>query len=124
MIAVADHAVAAVGEIADGERLVTELEGREIGVFRVGDEYVAHLNWCLHQSGPCCEGPTTGTIEATFDRDTLEQTLTYVRDGEVLNCPWHGWEYDIKTGECLSRQGLALPSYPVRVEDGEIVVSL
>ncbi len=119
-----DHVVASADEIENGEQVVTELAGREIAVFRIDGEYYAHLNWCLHQSGPCCEGRITGTTEATYDREALEQTLTYCREGEVLNCPWHGWEYDIETGECLSRQGLSLPSYPVRVEDGAIIVSL
>ena len=48
----------------------------------------------------------------------------WVKEGKILNCPWHGWEYDIKTGVCLSRRSVKLPSYPVRVEDGKIIVTL
>lgn len=119
-----DHAVAKVNEIGEGERIVTEIQGREIGVFKIGDEYHAYVNWCAHQSGPPCEGKLTGTTEAEYDRDELKQTLSYCRDGEILNCPWHGWEYDITSGECLSREGVELPSFPVREEEGEIIVSL
>ena len=116
--------VAAVGDLDDGERLVVELEGREVGVFNVGGEYYAYANWCAHQAGPCCEGRLTGTTEATWDRETLELSLEYARAGEILNCPWHGWEYDVRTGECLSRAGVRLPTYPVTVEDGRVVVEL
>lgn len=119
-----DHAIATADELADGDRLVVELEGKDIAVFRIDGEYHAYLNWCPHQSGPVCEGSLTGTQESTFDRETLETTTTWARDGDVLNCPWHGWEFDVTDGECLSRDGIQLPSYPVREEGGELIVTL
>lgn len=119
-----DHVVAAADEISDGERILVQLKGREIGVFYIDGEYYAFANWCAHQSGPCCEGTLTGTQQASFDRDTLDYTLEWVKEGKILNCPWHGWEYDVTTGECLSRKSVVLPEYPVRVEDGEIIVTL
>ena len=120
----ADHIVASADELGDGDRLVVELEGREIGVFRVDEEYYAYTNWCLHQAGPVCEGTLSGTREARFDPETLETTLSWDREDEVLSCPWHGWEYDVLTGDCLSRQKAKLVSYPVRAEDGDVIVSL
>lgn len=119
-----EHVVASVSDLDDGERIVTQLEGREICVFNVEGEYRAYTNWCPHQAGPACEGAITGTTEATFDRENLETELCYTKEGQILNCPWHGWEYDITTGECLSRQQVKLPEYPVAVKDGQIVVSL
>jgi nitrite reductase/ring-hydroxylating ferredoxin subunit len=119
-----EHPIAKAEEIGEGERIVVEVEGREIAVFQIGEEYHAYVNWCAHQSGPTCEGRLSGTMDAKFDRDTLETTLSYCREGEILNCPWHGWEYDIKSGECLSRDGKQLPSFPVEEKDGEIIVSL
>jgi nitrite reductase/ring-hydroxylating ferredoxin subunit len=120
-----DYVVAAADELGAGERIVVQLEGREVGVFNLDGEYYAYLNWCAHQSGPVCEGITTGTWEtATFDRETLAVELEWSGDGEVLNCPWHGWEFELRTGECLSKCGVTLPSYPTRVEDGDVVVTL
>ena len=119
-----DHVVASADEIGEGERALVQLKGREIGVFNVDGEYHAFANWCAHQSGPCCEGPITGTQGAEFDRDTLEYTLEWIKEGQILNCPWHGWEFDVTTGECLSRKGKSLASFPVRVEDGDVVVTL
>ena len=118
------HAVAKTDEIADGERLVTQIEGREIAVFLQDGEYYAYLNWCAHQGGPCVEGALTGTEIASYDRETGEVQSRWEREGEILNCPWHGWEYDLTNGNCLSRKGVTLPSYPVEIEGGKIIVVL
>jgi nitrite reductase (NADH) small subunit len=118
-----EHVVARESDIDDGERLIVDIKGRDVAIFNIDGEYYAYINWCAHQSGPCCEGRRTGTTDASFDRETLEQTLTYSREGEILNCPWHGWEYDITTGECLSRSGVRLPSFPVQADEGKIIVS-
>lgn len=119
-----EHVVAEVGDLEPGERLVVQREGKEIGVFRQGDEYRSYRNWCPHQGGPVCEGSVTGMQESTFERETLEVDTQWTRDGEVLKCPWHGWEFDANTGDCLSREKIRLVSYPVTVEDGEIIVTL
>ncbi|SEH15648.1 Ferredoxin subunit of nitrite reductase or a ring-hydroxylating dioxygenase [Natronorubrum sediminis] len=118
------HVVAEADEIADGERVVTQLEGREIAVFHQDGEYYAYLNWCAHQGGPCGEGPLTGTEIASYDRESGDVERSWEREGEILNCPWHGWEYDLTSGDCLSRNGITLPSYQVEIEDGKIVVEL
>ncbi|MFC7157212.1 Rieske (2Fe-2S) protein [Halomarina halobia] len=119
-----EYVVAEEGELADGEHLVVQLEGREIGVFFTDGVYRAYLNWCPHQGGPVCEGRVTGTQTSCFDRETLDVAVKWDREGEILNCPWHGWEFDVNSGECLSRPKVKLPEYPVRVEDGTIIVDL
>lgn len=118
-----EYIIAKEEEVKEGERIVAQIEGREIGVFNIDGEFVAYANWCPHQGGPCAEGNITGTVEATFDRDDLEVSMEWT-DEDVLNCPWHGWEYNIKTGECLSRNKVRLPSYNVKVEEGNIVLDL
>lgn len=119
-----EHVVATTTELADNDRLVVDIKGREIAVFRIDGEYYAYLNWCAHQGGPCCEGNLTGTVDAAYDSETHEVTLSWGRENEILNCPWHGWEYDILSGKCLSRPDIQLPSYPVTIEDDNIVVHL
>lgn len=120
-----EHIVASTDELDENERLLVEIEEREISIFNIDGEYHALLNWCMHQGGPCGEGKVSGTIvDADFDRDSLEVSLEWGKDGEILNCPWHAWEYDIESGECLSREGHNLPSYPVKVENSNIIVSL
>ncbi|GCF15316.1 hypothetical protein Harman_32510 [Haloarcula mannanilytica] len=119
-----EHTVSTVDEIQDGERKLVEVEGREIAIFRLDGEFYAYTNWCAHQGGPACEGSVTGTRNAEFDREELETDLEWCKEDEILNCPWHGWEYDIPSGDCLSRDGTKLPGHPVKVEEQEIIVSL
>jgi nitrite reductase/ring-hydroxylating ferredoxin subunit len=124
----ADHIVAEEGEIEDGEHILVELEGRFIGIYKIDGEYHAYTDWCPHQSGPICEGGVGGTTEISFDRDTLEYGVEgqreWVKEGEILRCPWHAWEFDIITGEARHDDEISLISHSVNVEDGDIVVSL
>jgi len=119
-----DHVVAPADDLDDGDRVVALLEGRPIAVFNIDGEYHAYTNWCAHQGGPACEGIITGTTTAAFDQESLETELEWSREGEILACPWHAWEYDVTTGECLSRETVRLIAHEVHVDDGEIVVSL
>ena len=90
----ARHIVAAVREIPPGERKLVELEGRSIGVFNIGGEFYALRNRCPHQGGPMCAGELTGFTIADAPR-----AYRYERKGEILRCPWHNWEFDVKTGQ-------------------------
>lgn len=118
------YTVARAADIEDGERVIVEIEGREIGVFNVDGEYHAYLNWCVHQGGPLCEGSLTGRVEASYDRTSLETEIEWTAERETLVCPWHDWEYDVRSGECLSDRTCELPSYPVDVDGGEIKIRL
>ena len=88
------YVVATVDEIPPGDRKILELGGREIGVFNVRGEFFAVLNRCPHQGGPLCKGNTHG-----FLRPSGVGEFVYTRQGEILRCPWHGWEYDLRTGQ-------------------------
>ena len=90
----AKHRVAKVGEIPPGGRKVVEISGRSIGVFNIGGEFFALRNRCPHAGGPLCEGVLSG-----FVRSEMPGEYDYVRKGEILRCPWHQWEFDVKTGQ-------------------------
>lgn len=123
-----DHIVAEEGEIESGEHILVQLEGRFVGVYNVDGEYYAYTDWCPHQSGPVCEGELKGTTDISFDRDTLEYGVEgqreWVKDGEILRCPWHAWEFDILDGTAMHDEDIALISHTVNVDDGNVVVSL
>ena len=88
------YAVATVDEIPPGQRKLVEVAGRSIGVFNIKGEFFALRNACPHQGGPLCKGIVSGFLTATAPGE-----FTYVRRGEMVRCPWHGWEFDIKTGQ-------------------------
>jgi 3-phenylpropionate/trans-cinnamate dioxygenase ferredoxin subunit len=106
------HTVASVGEIPPGTRKLVTVAGRSIGVFNVGGQFYAVRNSCPHQGGPLCLGPTMGL--ATSDRPG---EFKYEREGEILRCPWHGWEFDLATGRSVfDPSRTRVKSYPVEVE--------
>ncbi|MCA9878526.1 MAG: Rieske 2Fe-2S domain-containing protein, partial [Thermomicrobiales bacterium] len=84
------YVVAPVDEIPPGERLIVDIAGRSIGVFNVKGEFFALRNRCPHQGGPLCTGPVGGFVSSSGPGD-----YHLARHGEILRCPWHGWEFDI-----------------------------
>ena len=115
----AKHVVATVDEIPPGERKIVELEGRSLGVFNINGEFYAVRNICPHQGAPLCEGRLTGLLQSDVPGE-----YRYTRKGEILRCVWHGWEFDIKTGQSWWNPAQKrVRKYPVEVEDGATVAS-
>ena len=85
--------VARADEIGPGERKLVQIGGRSIGVFNVEGEYFALRNRCPHQGGPLCEGFQFAPLRA--DEPGRYQRG---REGEIIRCPWHGWEFEVRTG--------------------------
>jgi nitrite reductase/ring-hydroxylating ferredoxin subunit len=108
----ASHPVARTDEIPPGGRKIVEVERRSIGIFNVRGSYYALRNSCPHQGGPLCLGHVTGLLTATRPGE-----YRWERDGEILVCPWHAWEFDITTGRSiLAPNKERVRSYPVSVE--------
>lgn len=96
--------VASLDEVPAGQPKLVELDGVRVVLARVGDAVYACGDVCTHRGGPLGEGKLTGTR---------------------LACPWHGWMFDVRTGQCvLPSRGSSVPSYPVRLEAGEVLVEL
>lgn len=113
------HYVASVDEIDIGDRVIVDVEGMEIAVFNVKGDFHGVANYCTHQGGPVCEGPVYGTISVDEDGD-----MCFDRDGELIVCPWHGWSFDIETGEHISKSQYVLPTYDVVVRDESVYISM
>jgi 3-phenylpropionate/trans-cinnamate dioxygenase ferredoxin subunit len=109
------YAVAAEGEIPPGGRKIVTIERRQIGIFNVDGEYFALRNRCPHQGAALCEGHVLAALESTGPGDLR------LADGRLLQCPWHGWEFDVRTGQSWCEpQRTRVRAYPVRVvEPGE-----
>jgi nitrite reductase/ring-hydroxylating ferredoxin subunit len=105
-------------EIKAGEPVIAHIRNRSIGVFRVGNDFYALLNVCPHRGAPLCEGIQCGT---TAPVDSAE--FIYHRHNEIIRCAWHGWEFDIKTGQALADPGVRARTFPVTVEGGNVFVT-
>ncbi len=113
------YVVATVDEIAPGQRKIVDVGGHSIGVFNLGGEFFALLNRCPHQGGPLCQGRTWGLIEAQRPGE-----YQFSREGEILTCSWHGWEFDIRTGQSWCNPArLRVRAYEVHVEAGATLLA-
>lgn len=112
-----EYVVANIDEVPEGTHKVVLAGGREVGLFNVGGTYYALPNNCFHQNGPLCQGAVSGTVESTKESGWQP---TWVRQGEIIICPWHTLEFDIKTGRCLADPRRRLPTYEVEVVGSEI----
>ena len=112
------HVVAAAKDLPPGSRKLVDVAGRTIVVFNVGGEYFALLNRCPHQGGNLCEGKLIGLLEAPEPGH-----YRYTRVGEILRCPWHGWEFDVRTGQSYcDPERIRTKRYDVAVAPGREVV--
>jgi len=109
---VAKHVVARLEDLPPGSRKIVDVAGVSIGIFNVRGELFALRNRCPHQGGPLCEGLQWGLLESSSPGE-----FSYSRQGEILTCGWHGWEFDLRTGQSWCEPGrLRVRAYDVRVE--------
>jgi nitrite reductase/ring-hydroxylating ferredoxin subunit len=114
-------AVGSVDSFAEGKFEVMTIAGREIGIVKLRTgEFRAVLNYCPHKGAKICRGIVGGTWPPALADD-----LRFEREGEILVCPWHGFEYDLVTGhELFWNRPTRLRFYPTSVEDGQLMVSI
>jgi 3-phenylpropionate/trans-cinnamate dioxygenase ferredoxin subunit len=112
--------VGRVSDFGNGDRKIVDVGGKSVGVFRIDDEFYALRNRCPHQFGPLCLGTLAPRAVADAPGD-----VTIESGPPLLACPWHGWEYDIATGQSFmgpGRGNRAARSYDVTVLPGSELV--
>ncbi len=94
---------ALVADVPPGSSKAVSVSGKSVALYNVGGMYYATDNTCVHRGGPLGEG---------------------VLDGEVITCPWHGWQYDVKDGQCQNNPTAKLKTYPVKQEGADLLVAI
>ena len=89
--------------VREGEGTVVKVLDRTLALFRVEGRCYAIANACPHRGGPLGEG---------------------VLEGFVVTCPWHGWAWDLRTGQNVRQPNSKVACFPVNVENGEVLVQL
>lgn len=114
----AKYVVAPAREIAPGGRKLVDVKGRKIVIFNLKGEFFAVSDRCPHQGGPLSQGLLTGFVSSSEPGE-----YCYTRQGEVIRCPWHSWEYDIRTGKsCCDPRRVQVRRFEVAVEAGARLV--
>lgn len=96
-------AVARVDDIPAGKGVFIDTGGVVLAVFNAGGRFHATSPVCPHEDGPLADG--------------------WVEDGSAI-CPWHAYDFDLRTGRCRVAPELSVPIYPVRVVGGVIEVEI
>lgn len=111
----ARHVVAKTSDIPPGGNKVVTVNGRDIVVFHVNGQFFALLNRCPHEGAPLEQAACVAHLSSNEPGQ-----YTRSRIGELLRCAWHGWEFDMRTGQSyFDPNGVKIRAYPVVVEDGE-----
>ena len=95
--------VANLSDLGPGSSMTVEANGKAVALFNVEGAVYALDNTCLHRGGPLGEG---------------------FLEGDVVACPWHMWEYNVRTGEKVGDPSLKVATYAVEVEGNDIKVQV
>jgi len=121
---VTDVIIGRVDEFSDGGRKVLVIDGTEIGVFQQGGSFFAYLNRCPHLGGPACQGLILPRTIEDIAVENVDLARSFSRSEKTVVCPWHGMEFSIATGEHVTSARLRLERVPLRIAEGEIIVTL
>lgn len=111
--------VGKVSEMKDGERRIVKTAKGEVGLFVEAGNIHAYSNLCPHQGGPACEGVLMNKVVDIIAADRTYQGQTF-SDERHFVCPWHGYEFDLKTGVCAGDKRMKIKKFDV-VKKGEDV---
>lgn len=114
--------VCAADDLEPGDSKLADVAGREVAVFNVDGEFYALSNRCPHRGGPLCEGDVVPALVGEWP-GTGERIERRVTGDPTVTCPWHGWEFDLDTGEHLGDDSIAVPTYEVVVEGETVYVA-
>lgn len=95
--------VATTRQVPEGDGILVEANGREIGLFRIEGRYYAIDNVCPHRMGPLVEGQLKGCI---------------------ISCPWHAWTFDITTGKSTFDERVEVETFDVRVDGDNVEIAV
>lgn len=116
--------VADSSEVPERGRLIVEVNGTPVGVFRLDGGLYAYLNVCIHSGGPACQGRIVPRVREVLNERKEALGLDFDQSDMHVVCPWHGFEFSIKTGQHAGVSSLSLRSFPVTEEDGRVYVTV
>jgi nitrite reductase/ring-hydroxylating ferredoxin subunit len=119
--------IASVGSKEELQRVgkkIVAVGDLEVGVFHLKGEFFAWHNTCPHQGGPVCQGRLFRLVEEVVDADRSSHGRRYHEDKLNIVCPWHGVEYDVRTGRHPGNDHLMLTPARVFEEAGEIYLDV
>lgn len=107
--------------LEENDRLIVDIDEEEVAVMRIEGDIYAVQNRCPHRGAPVSAGDVSHEISAEQEKlgKRYDEVFT---DNLVLTCPWHGYEFDLETGEHAGHCTPQLTTLDVVVDDGDIYV--
>jgi len=118
-MATKSHYVGKASEVAPRRQKIVRIGNISLGIFAVDGEYHALLNVCPHRGGPLCQGPQCGTTV-----DDGDFRIRYDHHDEIVRCAWHGWEFDIRTGQALADSRVRAKTFPISRDGDDLYVHI
>ena len=106
-------------ELKEGGRQIVDTGKFTVGVFRVSGKLYGIRNYCPHNGAELCKG----TLHSVYEPNSEFRVAKNV-EGLVLTCPWHGRQFDLRTGYGLFDEKSKVPTYQVIVRDGRILLKV
>ena len=111
--------VGAIEDFSDGQIRIVRAGAREVGILSWSGMLHALSTICPHQGGPVCAGIVSARLTAARPGGMeLDETTP------IVACPWHGWEFDVRTGCAIWDASVRLRTWPVRVADGRVLLDM
>ena len=116
-----------VGKVAEiplgGRKIIVPFRGRAgIGIFNVNGSFYALRNICPHKRGPLCTGEVAGRSTTIAPPSLTDGFVDYERDGEIIRCPWHAWQFDIATRPMPGRPRMCASKPTPSIVDGDDLI--
>jgi nitrite reductase/ring-hydroxylating ferredoxin subunit len=112
--------VCSLDELPPGGMKLVDVGKFGVGVYNVRGSLYAIVNYCSHEGAPLCLGLIGGTNESAPESP---DRMRRVRDGQIVRCPWHNWEFDLTTGQNVADPQRRIRTYQVDVADGEVYLT-
>jgi len=119
-----DINIGAITEFSDPGRKIIGFDRFEVAVFKLDGEFFAYLNQCPHMGGPACQGRMLAKVEEVIAEDRTSRGMAFSKTRMHVVCPWHGFEFDIRTGQHPGNPRARLRKMDVRVSDGDVLVTV
>jgi nitrite reductase (NADH) small subunit len=121
---VLEYSAGKVTDYVDGDRKVVVCGDLEVGIFKIDGEFHAWHNRCAHRAGPVCQGRIMKRVREPVADDRTIRLQEYDQSETNIVCPWHGYEYNIKTGFHQGNSRIRLRKAEMTIRDDEIYVSV
>jgi nitrite reductase (NADH) small subunit len=119
-----EYSAGKVTAYTDCDRKVVDCGESAVGIFKIDGEFFAWHNRCAHRAGPVCQGRIMKRVIEPVADDRTIRSQQYDPSETNIVCPWHGYEYNIKTGCHQGNSRIRLRKAEITIKDGEIYVQV